>query len=96
MTPPGPAGRLRDGVYPGHASNAYGGVDVQVTITHGRISGVRIVAGSTFYPLSYLDDLPTKVITAQSARVPVVTGATASWQDFTRAVQQALTTASRP
>jgi uncharacterized protein with FMN-binding domain len=90
LLPPAQAGQYRDGTYTGRARNVYGIVEVEVTVAGGDITAVRIVDCTTFYPPSYLDGLPDKVIAAQSADLPVVSGATGSWQDFTAAVQQAL------
>jgi uncharacterized protein with FMN-binding domain len=94
LLPPAQAGQYRDGTYTGRARNVYGAVEVAVTVAGGRISAVRIVSCTTYYPPSYLDGLPDKVIAAQSADLPVVSGATGSWQDFTAAVQQALVRAA--
>jgi uncharacterized protein with FMN-binding domain len=90
LTPPAQPGQYRDGTYRGAASNVFGSVEVAVTIGDGRIRQVQITRCTTFYPQSYVDGLPAKVLTAQSADVAVVSGATGSWQDFTAAVQQAL------
>jgi uncharacterized protein with FMN-binding domain len=90
LVPPLPPGQYRDGTYAGTARDVFGSVTVAVTIAGGRIGGVEITRSDTFYPQSYLDGLPARVVNAQSADVPVVSGATASWQDFVQAVQQAL------
>jgi uncharacterized protein with FMN-binding domain len=90
LSPSGQAGEYRDGTYTGTASNQFGSVTVAVTIAAGRISQVEITRSDTFYPQSYIDGLPDQVVRTQSADVPVVSGATASWQDFVRAVLQAL------
>lgn len=90
LIPPARPGNYRDGTYTGTAQNEFGGVSVAVTIASGRISTVRITGCNTFFPQTYIDGLPTKVITAQSADVAAVSGATGSWQDFVQAVQQAL------
>ncbi|MQA86668.1 MAG: FMN-binding protein [Streptosporangiales bacterium] len=90
LAPAGRAGEYRDGTYTATARNKFGSVTVAVTIASGRISRVEITGSDTFYPQSYIDGLPDQVVTTQSADVPVVSGATASWQDFVQAVQQAL------
>jgi uncharacterized protein with FMN-binding domain len=95
LVPPVPMGGYHDGKYVGTAENSFGGVSVAVTITSGRISGVEITDSTTFYPQRYIDGLPLEVVGAQSADVPVVSGATASWQDFVQAVQRALVQAAR-
>jgi uncharacterized protein with FMN-binding domain len=94
LLPPAQPGQYRDGTYTGRARNVYGAVEVEVEVVGGRIGAVRILNCTTFYPPSYLDGLPDKVIAAQSADLPVVSGATGSWQDFTSAVQQALVKAA--
>lgn len=94
LTPPARSGHYRDGTWTGAASNVFGGVEVAVTITGGRIRQVQITRCTTFYPQTYIDGLPAKIVAAQSADVAVVSGATGSWQDLTAAVQQALTRAA--
>lgn len=94
LTPPAVAGEYRDGTYGASASNEFGGVTVAVTISAGRIARVEITNSSTVYPQAYIDGLPAQVVTGQSADVPVVTGATASWEDFVQATQRALRAAA--
>lgn len=93
LTPPAQPGQYLDGTYRGAASNVFGAVEVAVTISGGRIRQVQITRCTTFYPQTYIDALPAKILAAQSADVAVVSGATGSWQDLTAAVQQALTQA---
>ncbi|MDP4501832.1 FMN-binding protein [Nonomuraea turcica] len=90
LAPPASAGTYRDGTYTGTASNKFGSVSVAVSIASGRISRVEIIGSDTLYPRSYIDGLPDQVLNTQSADVPVVSGATASWEDFVQAVQRAL------
>jgi uncharacterized protein with FMN-binding domain len=90
LIPPASPGNYRDGTYTGTAQNEFGGVSVAVTIASGQIREVRITGCNTFFPQTYIDGLPTKVVTGQSANVAAVSGATGSWQDFVQAVQQAL------
>ncbi|HJP78304.1 MAG TPA: FMN-binding protein [Pseudonocardiaceae bacterium] len=90
LIPPASPGNYRDGTFTGTAQNEFGGVSVEVTITSGRIASVRITGCNTFFPQTYIDGLPAKVVTAQTADVAAVSGATGSWQDFVQAVQQAL------
>jgi uncharacterized protein with FMN-binding domain len=94
LRPPVPPGHYSDGTWTGAASNAYGEVEVAVRIQGGRIAAARITRTTTFYPVSLITGLPAQVVERQSADVDVVSGATASWQDFANAVQQALTTAA--
>lgn len=90
LTPPARPGHYRDGRYSGAGSNEYGTVGVEVVIESSQITRVSITHSDTFFPQSYIDGLPARVLRAQSADVPVVSGATGSWQDFTQAVQEAL------
>jgi uncharacterized protein with FMN-binding domain len=90
LTPLAGPGRYRDGLYSGSASNMYGTVTVELTILSGRIRHLSITGCSTFFPQTYIDGLPPEVLRAQSANVPLVSGATGSWQDFVQAVQEAL------
>lgn len=90
LAPPARPGRFRDGTYSGTGTNMYGTVDVKVAIESGRIGQVSITGCDTFFSQGFIDGLPALVVHAQSADVPVVSGATASWQDFVMAVQDAL------
>jgi uncharacterized protein with FMN-binding domain len=94
LRPPVPPGRYTDGTWTGAASNAYGKVEVAVRIQGGRITAAQITRTTTFYPASFIAALPGQVVQRQSADVDVVSTATASWQDFVNAVQQALTRAA--
>lgn len=96
LIPPARPGNYQDGKYSGTAQNEFGGVTVEVTIASGRISSVRITGCNTFFPETYIDGLPAKVVSAQTADVAAVSGATGSWQDFVQAVQQALRQAVSP
>ena len=92
-----PAGaQFVDGVYPGTATNEFGTIAVEVSIARGRIGAVRITRCTTFFPQSYVDGLPDKVISTQATNLAVVSGATGSWQDFVAATRFALTAATHP
>jgi uncharacterized protein with FMN-binding domain len=94
LAPPRGA-RFADGVWPGHAVNEFGRLDVAVTVRSGRITAVAITACTTYYPVSYVAGLPSEVVRTQSTDLAVVSGATGSWQDFTAAVRLALEPAVR-
>jgi uncharacterized protein with FMN-binding domain len=79
-----------DGEWPGHAVNEFGQLDVSVTVAGGRISAVRITRSTLYYPLSEIAGLPGTVVRTQATDLPVVSGATGSWQDFVAAVRLAL------
>jgi uncharacterized protein with FMN-binding domain len=93
---PPPGAKFLDGVYPGTASNEFGTIAVEVTIAGGRVDTVRISSCTTFFPQSYVDGLPDKVVSTQSTNLAVVSGATGSWQDFVAATRFALTAATHP
>jgi uncharacterized protein with FMN-binding domain len=93
---PPPGSVFMDGVYPGTATNEFGTIAVAVTITGGRIAHVRITKCSTFFPQSYVDGLPDRVVSTQSTNLAVVSGATGSWQDFVAATRFALSAATHP
>jgi uncharacterized protein with FMN-binding domain len=79
-----------DGTYSGTGTSRFGNVTVSVTISGGTISNVQIGKVSTTFPVSQIASLPAKVVSAQSANVNAVSGATYSSQAFKQAVQQAL------
>lgn len=87
--------RLADGTWPGESSNGFGSVAVAVRVAGGRIAHVAITSCTTFFPEGYIAGLPAKVVARQSADVDVVSGATASWQDFVFAVRDALGRSAR-
>jgi len=80
----------KDGTYKGQGTNQYGMVEVSVTIKNHKITQVQITNCNTHYSESYLYHLPAQVIKYQGADVDVVSGATASTEDFQTAVQDAL------
>lgn len=86
--------KYKDGTYTGLGMNSYGSVEVAVTIKNNRIVDVRITNCDTHYSERYIDSLPAQVVSRQSADVDVVSGATASTEDFQMAVQDALNKAS--
>lgn len=94
LTPPARPGHYRDGTYRERAQNAFGSVEVTVRIEQGRIASVAITGWSMYYSEDWVADLPAQVVARQSADVDVVSAATASWQDFTVAVQRALASAA--
>jgi uncharacterized protein with FMN-binding domain len=82
-----------DGTYSATGTSRFGNVTASVTIASGKISNVQITKVTTSFPMSRIASLPAQVISAQSANVNVVTGATYSSQAFKQAVQTALTQA---
>ena len=93
-------GQYKDGTYTGSVEDAfYGNIQVQVTISNGKISDVQflqypndrstsIMINSQAMPL-----LKQEAITAQSASVDIVSGATDSSQAFIQSLTNALSQA---
>ena len=88
--PGAPAREYASGTYSATGSSRLGNVTVSVMISADRITNVQITSATTKYPVSRIASLPAQVISAQSANVNVVTGATYSSQAFKQAMQQAL------
>ncbi len=85
------AAKYKDGTYAGLGTNAYGSVGVSVTISNGKIASVNITQCTTHYPQSVIDpQLPQEVVSMQTWKIYVISGATASTYDFAEAVYQAL------
>ncbi len=91
------SGRYNDGTYRGSTFSAYyGRVQVAARIAHGQIVRVDVLKHPTDYRTSRiinsraLPRLQSEVITAQSARVNLVSGATLSSMAFLRSLQTAL------
>src|ERR1700716_3287816 len=89
-TPIAVTGRLRDGIYLGEGQSRFGSVFVTVAIAQGRIAQVWINAVTTSFPSQAIDGLRDQVVARQSARVDLVSGATASSSAFVQAIQAAL------
>lgn len=79
-----------DGTFTGQASNRIGAVTVAVTIQNDQVTNVDITDVNTHYSSSYINDLPSEVVSKQSYDVDNVSGATLSTEDFRNAVQFAL------
>lgn len=93
----GYAGGYREGVAIGHAFDAYYGVvQVQAIIRAGRVVAIRVLqhpshsATSRFINERALPRLEQEVISAQSAKVNAVSGATLTSEAFIRSVGDAL------
>ncbi len=90
------ASSMKDGTYTGSTvQNPYGAVQVQITISGGRITAVNVPQ----YPSGGRSDeinaraVPTLVsetLGAQSARVDMVSGATFTSEGYTTSLQNAL------
>lgn len=92
-----PQGKYKDGTYVGDAADAfYGNIQVQVTITGGKITDVAFLqypndrSTSVFINSQAMPLLKQEAIQAQSAQVDGVSGATASSGAFIQSLQSAL------
>ena len=96
---PKPKGQYKDGTYTGPAANAfYGNIQVQVTISGGRLTKINFLQ----YPNdrsrsieinSYADPiLAQEAIQSQNAQVDIVSGATDSSEAFIQSLQSVLST----
>jgi uncharacterized protein with FMN-binding domain len=104
MPPPGmmmSSGRYKDGQYVGDVADAfYGNVQVRVTIAGGRLTDVTFLdyphdrRTSQEINSQAMPALKTEAITAQSASVDIVSGATQTSQAFIQSLQSALVKAS--
>ena len=81
---------LKDGTYSGSGTSRHGGVTVNVTIKNGRITAAPITGVTTRYSVNVITGLPVEVVSAQSANINLVSGATDSSSAYVQAVQQAL------
>ena len=84
------ASQYKDGSYTAWGSSRRGDVQVDVTITSGNIAKVTITDSTTQYPVAWISRLPGQVVAAQSANIPLISGATYSSMAFRSAVATAL------
>ena len=83
--------KYKNGTYTGTGTNAYGTCSVAVTVQHGKITSVKITNYMMHYPQYYIDpQLPKEVVSMQTWKIYVVSGATASTYNFAEAVYYAL------
>jgi uncharacterized protein with FMN-binding domain len=94
---PTPRSGYKDGTYTGVAADAfYGNIQVQATISNGKITNVQFLQapndrGTSIYINSQADPmLAQEAIQAQSANVNIVSGATDSSNAFIQSMQSAL------
>ncbi|WP_030833427.1 FMN-binding protein [Streptomyces hygroscopicus] len=87
----------RSGTYTGGVSDtAYGPVQVSVTLSHGRITAVKALRTPSDRPRSReiasyaVPRLTQEALSAQSARIDAVSGATYTSEGYTRSLQSAL------
>lgn len=93
---------LKDGTYTGQAADTeYGPVQVQLTVSGGKIAGVEVPQ----YPTETRRDLAinqraipqlvSETLTAQSAQIDMVSGATYTSDGYTTSLQSAIDQALR-
>jgi len=97
---PKPQGQYKDGSYTGSVADAfYGPIQVQVTVSGGRLSNVQFLQAPNDREESIAINqqadpmLAQEAIQAQSANVDVVSGATDTSQAFVQSMQSALSQA---
>lgn len=100
-TPRLQTGKYRDGRYTGDVTDAfYGLVQVQVTISGGKITDVVFLQypndrqNSIFINSQAMPYLRQEAIQAQSASVDIISGATATSEAFIQSLQSALAKAT--
>jgi uncharacterized protein with FMN-binding domain len=93
-------GTLKSGTFPGQAVDTrYGPVQVGVTVSGGRISGVDFLAMPNDRPRSQFITqqaeplLRQEVLQAQSANIDLLSGATYTSEGFAQSLQSALSQA---
>jgi len=100
--PPVQSGTYKDGVYKGSVADAYYGfIQVQATITGGKITDVQFLkypndrSTSIMINKQAIPYLRQEAIKSQSAKVDIVTGATQSSIAFRQSLASALAKASQ-
>ena len=95
-----PSTPLRNGTYTGGvASDQWGQVQVQVTVSGGRVTNVQALQypterrRSAFINSQAVPVLQSEAVQAQSANVNIVSGATLTSEAFQQSLQSALTQA---
>jgi uncharacterized protein with FMN-binding domain len=82
--------QYKDGTYSAWGTSRRGNVQTAVTIAGGKIARVTITSTTTQYPESWIAQLPSEVMAAQSTNISLVSGATLSSMAFRNAVDGAL------
>jgi len=92
---PPPASPYKDGTFTGWGYSRHGDLEATIVMQGGKISSSYISQCLTRYPCSVIAWLPAQVVTRQSDRVDLVSGATESAIAFADAIYRALETAKR-
>ena len=84
--------QITGGTYLGKTKGILTGVKVEVTVKKGRITKIEILKarGMPRYKKRALEEMPGRIIKAQSLKVDAVTGATISSKNIIKAVENAL------
>ena len=85
--------QYKDGMYLGWGSCRHGDIQASVVVEGGRIVSASIAQCLTRYSCSWIEALPSQVISRQSTNVDYVSGATQSTDAFADAVADALSKA---
>jgi len=82
----------KDGVYEGYGTGNGGEVKVSVTITDGKISEIKVLEHNETEGIGSVavENLPSKIIEAQSTEVDTVAGATLTSKAIIEGVNMAL------
>ena len=98
--PPTSSANYKDGTYTGQVADAYyGNVQVSVTISGGKITGVKFLQYPNSHSVSVIINqqampyLRQETIKAQSANVQIISGATFTSEAFQQSLQSALSKA---
>jgi uncharacterized protein with FMN-binding domain len=85
--------QYKDGTYLGWGSCRHGDIQASVVIDGGRIASASIAQCLTRYSCSWIEALPSQVVSRQNTNVDYVSGATQSTDAFADAVADALSKA---
>ena len=80
----------KDGTYTGYGTSRHGDIEATIVVQNGKISSASISQCLTRYSCSWISQLPSQVVTRQSADVDYVSGATQSSNAFYYAIVEAL------
>ncbi len=85
--------QYKDGTYLGWGSCRHGDIQASVVVERGRIASAAIAQCLTRYSCSWIEALPSQVVSRQNTKVDYVSGATQSTDAFADAVADAISKA---
>jgi uncharacterized protein with FMN-binding domain len=85
--------KIKAGTYEGTSNGFDGPIKVAVTVSRGKITGVKVVDVKDGRPRSAVEAIPVRIVQAQSPYVDAVTGATITSEGIVTAVDDALSNA---